>query len=81
MSLESSRARKLRLKVESRNLGGASGLGDLIGARSGTTLPAGMVTERLLSTLTQLAQFGLAPTSRPLLKARGDDFSFRSILS
>jgi hypothetical protein len=68
MSLEPSRARRLRLKVESGNMGGASCLGDLIGACSGSILPAEMVSERLLSTVSQLAQFGLAPTSPPLLK-------------
>ncbi len=81
MSLESSRARRLGLKIESGSMGEASRLGDLIGARSGSILPADMVTERLLSTLSQLAQFGLAPTSPPLLKPAGDDFSFKSILS
>jgi hypothetical protein len=73
MSLESSRARRLRLKVESGDMGGASRLGDLIGARSGS-LPAEMLSERLLSTVSQLAQFGLAPTSPPLLKPVSDDF-------
>jgi hypothetical protein len=80
MSLEPSRAHRLRLKVESGSMR-ASRLVDLIGARSGSILPAEMVTERLLSTLSQLGQFGLAPTSPPLLKPPGDDFSFRSILS
>jgi hypothetical protein len=61
------------MKLEFRNLYGASRLGDLIGARSGSILPAEMVTERLLSTLSQLAQFGLAPTSPTLLKPAADD--------
>jgi hypothetical protein len=80
MSLESSRARRLQLKVEAGDMGGASRLVDLTGARSGSILPAEMVSERLLGTVSQLAQFGLAPTSPPLLKPVSDDF-FTAILN
>jgi hypothetical protein len=81
MSLESSRARRLRLKAKSEFTGGVSRVEDLISARSGSLPRAEMVAQRLLSTLSHLAQFGLAPASPPLLKPPGDDFSFKSILS
>ena len=74
MSLESSRARRLGLKIESGNMGGAPLLRDLICARPGSIPPDAMLTERLWNTLSQLAQFGLAPTSPPLLKPVGDAF-------
>jgi hypothetical protein len=45
-------------------------------SRSGSVPATEMVTERLLSKLSQLGQFGLAPAARPLLKPAGDDFSF-----
>jgi hypothetical protein len=70
------RGLKLRLKVERLRLWGASPPGDPICARSGSMLHAEMVTERLLSKISQLSQFGLAPADRPLLKPASDDFSF-----
>jgi hypothetical protein len=45
-------------------------------SRSGSVPAAEVVTERLLSKLSKLGQFGLAPAARPLLKPAGDDFSF-----
>jgi hypothetical protein len=47
---------------------GASRMGDLICQRSASGLPAEMVTAPLLSKLSQLGRFGLAPTDQPLLQ-------------
>jgi hypothetical protein len=75
MSLEPSGVRRFRLKIEPRNIPGASQLTELNGASLSAILPGDLVTERLLSTLSQLARFGLAPTSPPLLKPAREDFS------
>jgi hypothetical protein len=80
MSLEPSRARRLRLKTDPRNIPGASHLRELTGASLSAIVPADLVTERLQSTLSQLARFGLAPTSPPLLKPAREDFSFRTVI-
>jgi hypothetical protein len=80
MSLEPSGARRLRLKIEPRNVPGVSDLTELNGASLSAMVPQDLVTERLLSTLSQLARFGLAPTSPPLLKPARKDFSFRTII-
>jgi hypothetical protein len=80
MSVEPSRVRRLRLKIEPRNIPGASHLTELNGASLSAIVPGDLVTERLVSTLSQLARFGLAPTSPPLLKPARQDFSFRTII-
>ena len=51
--------------------GASPRLGNPICARSGSVLPE-ILTEQLLSKLSQLGQFGLAPADRPLLKPLGD---------
>jgi hypothetical protein len=79
MSLEPSRARRLRLKIEPRNIPGASRLGELNGASLSAIVPGDLVTERLLSTVSQLARFGLAPTSPPLLKPGREDLRWTII--
>jgi hypothetical protein len=63
----------LRFWISPRSGWGKSRLGDLICARCGSVLPAEMVTERLLSKLSQLGQFGLDAAARPLLKPAGND--------
>jgi hypothetical protein len=45
-------------------------------SRSASVPGAEVVTERLLSKVSKLGQFGLAPAAGPLLKPAGDDFSF-----
>jgi hypothetical protein len=80
MSLESFRARRLRLKVEARNVGGESRSSDLIGTRCGSALPTDMQTNRLLQKLTQLSEFGLAPIDPPLLKPMSRDLRFTTII-
>ena len=63
----------LRFWTSPPNGWGASRLGDLICARCGSVLPAEMVTERLLTKLSQLGRFGLDAAARPLLKPAGND--------
>jgi hypothetical protein len=59
-------------------MGGVSPLRDLIWVRPVSILPDQMVTGRLWSTLSQLAHFGLAPTSPPLLERPDNKFSATS---
>jgi len=77
MSLEPSGVRRLRLKIEPRNISEALHLRELNDDNLSAIVPGDLVTERLLSTLSQLARFGLAPTSPPLLKPAREDVSFR----
>jgi hypothetical protein len=52
---------------------GASRLGDLICVRCGAVLPADLITERLLRTLSRLGRLGLAAADPPLLQPKAED--------
>ena len=61
-------ARMLRFWSSPQNVWSASRLSDLICTRCGAVLPTELVTERLLSKLTQMGRFGLSAAERPLLE-------------
>jgi hypothetical protein len=57
----------LRFWAAPGSVWGARRISELICHRCGGVLPADLVTERLLSKLSQLGRFGLAGAERPLL--------------
>jgi hypothetical protein len=63
----------LRFWTSPHRVWGTAPLGDVICVRCGAVLPADLVTERYLSRLSQLGQFGLAAAGRPLLKPEVED--------
>src|SRR2546422_3381070 len=61
-------ARMLRFWSSPQSVWSPSRLSDLICTRCGAVLPTELVTERLLSKLTQMGRFGLSAAGRPLLE-------------